>query len=350
MSGTYSRNINIDLARCLACLGVVGLHGIGMTNYTLYYFCSFSVPMFFMISGYLMFKKDRIDYRYSVKKALSYIRLIVCWNIILAVPIMVLKRKFVNPLAESVKNLFQKGYLWHFWYFGAMLVTLLLLPIVHTLLKKYVYLHVAAMIILFAACLIMTSLSWKAGFPNQSFVPQFLRIWVFGLYFLFGGFWGVHGNSVSECGGNEVQTLESERMISRGLEKNRKFKYVLLLFFVVLTYVSNTGQKHLGNYAYHNRIADNFYDEGTVVLWCMVFFVLIMVIKIIIPVGLIEGFARLSLGVFILHPLVLKGIEVLALPDNTLFAIIRWALAIFISAAATFIMLKIPYIKKLVEL
>ena len=69
-----------------------------------------------------------------------------------------------------------------------MLVTLLLLPIVHTLLKKYVYLHVAAMIILFAVCLIMTSLSWKAGFPNQSFVPQFLRIWVFGLFFLFGGF------------------------------------------------------------------------------------------------------------------------------------------------------------------
>ena len=57
MSGTENRDINIDLARCLACLGVVGLHGIGLRNYTLYYFCSFSVPMFFMINGYLMFKK-----------------------------------------------------------------------------------------------------------------------------------------------------------------------------------------------------------------------------------------------------------------------------------------------------
>ena len=38
----YGKNYNIEVARILACMGVVGLHGIGMSDYTLYYFCSFS--------------------------------------------------------------------------------------------------------------------------------------------------------------------------------------------------------------------------------------------------------------------------------------------------------------------
>ena len=298
--------------------------------------------MFFMISGYLMFKKDRIDHRYSVKKALSYVRLIISWNIILAVPIMLVKHKFVNPLTESLKNVFQQGYLWHFWYFGAMLITLLLLPVVHTLLKKYVWLHIAAMIILFISCLVMTSLSWKAGFPNQSFVPQALRVWVFGFYFLFGGFVGIRSIPGPEGDPCDLQAKDNGRL--------RACMILTGVLFVILTYVSNMGQKHLGNYVYHNRIADNFYDEGTVILWCMVFFLFFMGIKVVIPARLIEGFAKLSLGVFILHPLVLKGLEVLALTDNTVFAVVRWAVSILVSALVTYVMLKIPYIRKLVEL
>ncbi len=282
--------------------------------------------MFFMISGYLMFKKDRIDYRYSFKKALSYVRLIISWNIILAIPISLIKHKFVNPFMESLRNVFQQGYLWHFWYLGAMLITLLVLPIVHTLLKRYFYLHVAAMIILFISCLVMTSLSWKAGFPNQSFVPQALRIWVFGFYFLFGGF-----------------------MAGRSTHDKRSV-IILSVIFVILTYVSNMGQKHLGNYVYQNRMAENFYDEATVLLWCMVFFVLILGINIVIPSGPVEGFARLSLGVYILHPLVLRGLEVLGSPENTFYMIIRWTVSVTASALATYIALKIPYVKKLFEL
>lgn len=41
-----TRNCNLDLIKCLACLGVVGLHSVGMVNYTIYYLCGISVPSF----------------------------------------------------------------------------------------------------------------------------------------------------------------------------------------------------------------------------------------------------------------------------------------------------------------
>lgn len=57
-----TRNCNLDLIKCLACLGVVGLHSIGMVNYTIYYLCGISVPLFFMVNGYLMFSRSSLPY------------------------------------------------------------------------------------------------------------------------------------------------------------------------------------------------------------------------------------------------------------------------------------------------
>lgn len=57
-----THNCNLDLIKCLACLGVVGLHSIGMVNYTIYYLCGISVPLFFMVNGYLMFSRSSLPY------------------------------------------------------------------------------------------------------------------------------------------------------------------------------------------------------------------------------------------------------------------------------------------------
>ena len=338
----YGKNYNIEVARILACMGVVGLHGIGMSDYTLYYFCSFSVPMFFMINGYLMFSKEKVDYSYSFKKISAYARLIVCWNLIIMIPVMVLKHKFVNPIEEILKSLVQKGYLWHFWYFGAMIVTLLLLPAVHGLLRNRRRLHIVMVGILFLICLGVTYKSWHDEYPNQAFVPQTFRIWVFGFYFLVGALFGV-------CSKDQKSDKDHEGSIEG--KKPLSFKVIVLAAaFLILTYVSNMGQKHLGNYAYHNRIADNFYDEGTVMLWCVAFFAMLLSIKVVIPYKVLDLAGRLTLGIFIIHPLVLKASETFIRQDMTYGAVLRWALAILVSGAATWVMLKIPYIKKLVEL
>ena len=40
-----NRIVNLDLVKVLAAIGVVGLHAIGMVNYSIYYFCDFAVPL-----------------------------------------------------------------------------------------------------------------------------------------------------------------------------------------------------------------------------------------------------------------------------------------------------------------
>ena len=328
-----NRNANIDLARCISCLGVVGLHAIGLTNYTLYYLCAFSVPTFFMISGYLMFKKEHIDYPYALKKVLSYLRIIFCWDVIITIPIMIIKHRMINPLAECVRSIFQKGYMWQFWYLGAMIIMLLLLPLYHDAVRRNRKLHLELILLMFVSCMSVTAGSWLSEFPNQSFVPQFLRIWISGFYFLVGGFIGCRKSFGSD---------------SSSTAGNRRF-LILVLLTVVMTYVSNMGQKHLGNYVYHNRMADYFYDELSVMIWCVLLFMLLLRIRLRYS-GYIVAFGKLTLGIYIIHPLLLKGVEVLNPPATTFVAVVKWIGVTAASAVITWVMLKIPYIRKLVEL
>mgnify|MGYP000580179921 CR=1 FL=1 len=65
------RNTNLDLLKIMACIGVVLLHttmpGFKETricNYSsyLYYLGTYSIPLFFMVNGYLMLGKSEIKY------------------------------------------------------------------------------------------------------------------------------------------------------------------------------------------------------------------------------------------------------------------------------------------------
>lgn len=96
------RNQNLDLIKCIACLGVVGLHSVGMVNYTIYYLCDFSVPLFFMVNGFLMFSKEEISYGYAFRKILNLIKVVVLWNLLIMLPVLVFRRKIVNPVRKTI--------------------------------------------------------------------------------------------------------------------------------------------------------------------------------------------------------------------------------------------------------
>ena len=56
------RNANLDLIKSLACVSVVGLHGVSMNNYTIYYLCHCGVPLFFMVNGYQLLSWKHAGY------------------------------------------------------------------------------------------------------------------------------------------------------------------------------------------------------------------------------------------------------------------------------------------------
>ena len=323
------RNQNLDLIKCIACLGVVGLHSVGMVNYTIYYLCDFGVPLFFMVNGFLMFSKEEISYGYAFRKMLNLLKIVVLWNLLIMLPVLVFRRKIVNPVRLCLESLFQKGYLWHFWFFGALVLLYLLLPLLHKLLKDNPLLHGVVCLLLMCICILVSDISMVKGYSLQMFVPQTLRLWTWLLFFLFGGL----------C-----------YALLPGISKKLPLWIhgSLVLLFTIL---SNLVQKKAGLYLIHNRLADLFYDNITSMIWYAVLFTSLLRLPIKQSVsGLITRISSLTMGIFILHPILLAGITSFYVPDSTGSAVVFWGMLTVISGIISYIMLKIPVVKELVKL
>ena len=130
-----ARNINIDLIKIIACIGVVLLHTTmpgfketGRWNYSsyLYYLGTYSIPLFFMVNGYLLLGKSKITYPYILHKIKWVLITVSSWTVI----IWFLKRDFtINPIKKILAFLIQKGYFFQFWFFGSLILIYLCLPI-----------------------------------------------------------------------------------------------------------------------------------------------------------------------------------------------------------------------------
>lgn len=111
-----NRNISLDLLKVLACIGVILLHTTmggfketGSWNLLayLYYLGTYSIPLFFMVNGYLLLGKREITYPYILQKVKWILITVSLWNII----VWLFKRDFaVNPIKKIVGSLLQKGY------------------------------------------------------------------------------------------------------------------------------------------------------------------------------------------------------------------------------------------------
>ena len=122
------RNINLDLIKVLACVGVVLLHTTmggfketGSWNFLayLYYLGTYSIPLFFMVNGYLLLGKREITYPYILQKVKWILITVSSWTFI----IWLFKRDFTtNPIKKIVGSLLQKGYFFQFWFFGALIL------------------------------------------------------------------------------------------------------------------------------------------------------------------------------------------------------------------------------------
>lgn len=82
-----NRDSNIDLIKIVACVGVVGLHtqkvDTSIVNAIVYYLCGFSVPAFFMCTGFCVLSKREISMKYALEKCKSILLIVVLWNFII---------------------------------------------------------------------------------------------------------------------------------------------------------------------------------------------------------------------------------------------------------------------------
>ena len=125
-----NRDLSIDLVKVIAMCMVLLLHtGVTSTSYLMmsemrsvvYAFSGIAVPLFFMVSGYLMAER-RIDMSYVKNKTYRILRFIF---ITTTVVLMIYNAidyvdnwRFTSRgfgINSYVSWIVQKGYMWHYW-------------------------------------------------------------------------------------------------------------------------------------------------------------------------------------------------------------------------------------------
>ncbi len=333
-----NRNINLDLLKVLACVGVVLLHTTmggfketGSWNLLayLYYLGTYSIPLFFMINGYLLLGKREITYLYILQKVKWILITVSSWSFI----VWLFKRDFTtNPIKKIVGSLIQRGYFFQFWFFGALILIYLCLPILRQFLNsKRSYLY--SLSLLMTIGLIFELSNILLQMPIQTYVIQTFRLWTWFFYYLLGGY---------------IAQFTIEEIESR-FKNWMKIVSILLLLIspIILFFIAKT--------IYHNLFAEYFYDTLFVKVSTLGIFLTILMLTL--NENRRESIVSLSnqtMGVFIIHTYIMKVYyesvgKVLGF--NFVGAYLLFALfTLSVSFIIVGMLMKIPYFNRIVKL
>ena len=139
-----SRDLSLDLVKVIAMCMVIFLH-TGVTIYSSPYFIAFlqykqvldglsciAVPLFFMVSGFLMVQKN-IDWKYvkdKIGRILKFVIIttslvLVCYNLL-----DYIEHGYITSRSLGIGSyllwIIQKGFMWQYWYFAAMIIMYIL--------------------------------------------------------------------------------------------------------------------------------------------------------------------------------------------------------------------------------
>lgn len=329
-----NRNINLDLLKVLACVGVVLLHTTmggfketGSWNLLayLYYLGTYSIPLFFMINGYLLLGKREITYLYILQKVKWILITVSSWSFI----VWLFKRDFTtNPIKKIVGSLIQRGYFFQFWFFGALILIYLCLPILRQFLNsKRSYLY--SLYLLMTIGLIFELSNILLQMPIQTYVIQTFRLWTWFFYYLLGGY---------------IAQFTIEEIESR-FKNWMKIVSILLLLIspIILFFIAKT--------IYHNLFAEYFYDTLFVKVSTLGIFLTILMLTL--NENRRESIVSLSnqtMGVFIIHTYIMKVWEKV-LGFNFVGAYLLFALfTLSVSFIIVGMLMKIPYFNRIVKL
>lgn len=329
-----TRNINLDLIKVLACIGVVLLHttmigfkDTGSWNLLayLYYLGTYSIPLFFMVNGYLLLGKRNITYSYILEKVKWILITVSSWNTI----VWLLKRDFaVNPVKKIIGSMVQKGYFFQFWFFGALILIYLCLPILKNFLNsKRSYLYILSLLISIGLIFELTNIIIQT--PLQSYVIQTFRLWTWFFYYILGGL---------------IAQFDKE-FIKNGFKRWMKIVAVLLLLItpVILYFLAKT--------IYHNLFAEYFYDILFVKIVSLGVFLTILTLSLKeSKYKWIVSLSNQTMGVFIVHTYVMKVLEKLLGFSYTGAYLLFPIFTLCISIIVVSLLMKIPYFNRIVKL
>lgn len=332
------RDAGLDLIKVLACLGVVALHtiypGKSIINQIITLFAATSIPLFFMVSGYLMFRRETFGYKYVLKKILRILLVCLVWEFLHAVAYLLYYRQLRDFLVSYVLDFFQQGLFFHFWYMGALILVYLAMPLLYRLAKTAPNVYVGFMVALVIICsgIDLASIIVKRQFIMD--VPQNLRYWTWLLYATVGGY--------VACEGNLVKRYDA----LTGCTK------ILSAFLLLL--LASAWQFVVGKSVFKQITIEAYYGAFPVMLAATSVFLLCRSAHFSEEnAKRVTYLSKLTMGIYIIHPFVLAVLDKFIpafTQSGALMNVSFWALTTMISGIGTAICIKIPIMKQLMRL
>ncbi len=332
------RNLNIDLIKILACFFVVALHT--QRNYQLelihnpilYYISRCAVPLFLMVNGYLLLKKEKIDYKYVLHKTKNILLVIVFWTLAYVILDSIRKKGITNVLSIFLGTFTQDGALAHLWFFWALIIIYIILPILYKFKifdNKNKFRNVIILILSISVIIdiIFNYMYVKYNTNILENIPQCFRIWIWFLYFFMGGYY------------------------SRYIQNNITIKKNIIIT-TILTIISFVYQYQLFVKISFTINSEYIYGNLIIILWVISIFNLLNSIKI---EGyrfkrIIEYLSNYIMGIYILHPMIINILNLSYHEKGPLYAIVMWICAIVISLVCSIIISKIPKVKQFIRI
>lgn len=325
------RELYIDAIKTVALMLVFALHtqrslNTGICyNPVLYYAARCGMPLFFMVNGALILRKEEFSKKYYFKKVLNIIKLLAIWSVIMALYSFFIQK---NGLIESIKNGIKCGlghYIIPFWFFYSFIIIYTLMVFAFKTIKRNRF---KLLIVLFYFCLLIDVISiiqiLRGGYFVQDFIPQFARIWTWLLYFLLG---------------SELVSITTDTL--------RKKKIQIIVFTSLISILAIAYQYYICQY-YLNRINSEYcYDNGIVIIWSALIF---LSIRLFANSYFVKGLAKLSVygfGAFLIHPIILNAFKLTDKINNLYQALFLWIGLITFCWVISFLFNKIPAIKEM---
>lgn len=330
------RNLNIDLIKIISCIGVVGLHvfyqyGESSTMYRLIYNMGIiSIPLFFMASGYFMLNRS-VDWKKIINKIKKIILFVTIWGIAFWLLYGIIDHNLT--LYQLAVNIFgpyiQKGHLGQFWFLASLIIVYLLSPI---LIKFKMKNHTMYYILLFSLILLSAILSYidiTSGKVMEGHFIQTFRLWIWLPYFMIGG-----------------EMPHIKRFLAIKIQKNKAglnifaCGIILCLLSVYACYIENIQ---------HNMFAEYIYDDF--VTYICVFIIFLLLDNVVIHHNgvmfnrLIVSLSTLTVGIYIIHPTVIKLLEHIAILSQN--PIILFLASFICSSLGAYIINKISFFRKI---
>ncbi|KRM94889.1 hypothetical protein FC19_GL000149 [Liquorilactobacillus aquaticus DSM 21051] len=337
------RNYGIDLIKVIACIQVImlhnfmkyfdggGTHGVKLFSQLVYLSATSAIPLFFLANGFFVLNKSNLNLLYWLNKTKKIILVMFIWLFLYSLKDLIKDHSFT--FFRYVKGTIVEGIpltstFIHFWFFWSLIIVLFFAPLLAKILKNKVSLYILLVLLLLISCIIINVFSYLNGKPVDSWIYQPFRLYNWLMYYMLGGLIGKFRYRI-------------EKIINKYGKMFFLSSFTIYILFVVVCFILKgcMGSPYT-EYNYTN-------------------------ILLIISVSMMFSFfackkdfynhkiyktQSLTMGIYIIHPFVLKKVYSLFPYPTILGSLAVFSISLFVCLIIVFIMKHIKYISKLVEL